>query len=115
MKSTLILTAVLFSGMMFAQENNPKLEVVGKMVKATYYHENGKVQQEGLFKDGKLDGVWTSYSALGNKISTGEYENGIKTGKWIFWNENNLTEVDYSNSVISTVKNSKREALALIK
>jgi hypothetical protein len=34
----------------FAQENNPKLEAVGQLVKTTYYFENGKVQQEGFFK-----------------------------------------------------------------
>jgi hypothetical protein len=34
----------------FAQENNPKLEAVGQLVKTTYHFENGKVQQEGFFK-----------------------------------------------------------------
>ena len=51
----MIIGAVLISGMMFAQKE-PKLEVVGNLVKATYYHDNGQIQQEGFFKDGKLEG-----------------------------------------------------------
>ena len=37
----LILTIVLFaSTLIFAQNIEPKLEIVGQQVKATYYHEN---------------------------------------------------------------------------
>ena len=67
MKKYIILTALLFSGIVFAQENGPKLEAVGELVKTTYYFENGKVQQEGFFKNGKLDGVWISFDENGNK------------------------------------------------
>lgn len=111
MKKYIILTALLFSGIAFAQENNPKLEVVGELVKTTYYFENGKVQQEGFFKNGKLEGAWTSYDTNGNKKSVATYKNGEKTGKWLFWNGNNLSEVDYSNSRIASVKTWKQDAL----
>lgn len=110
MKKYIILTAILFSGILFAQENNPKLETVGQMVKTTYYFENGKVQQEGFFKNGKLEGIWVSYDANGNKKSVGNYINGTKTGKWFFWNESSLNEVDYSNSRIAAVKTWKQDA-----
>ncbi len=112
MKKSVILAALLFSGMLIAQETKPELEAVGNKVKATYYYENGKVQQEGFFKDGKLDGVWVSYDEKGNKKAVGEYADGVKTGKWIFFNESNLCEVAYVDSKVSSVKNLQKNALA---
>jgi antitoxin component YwqK of YwqJK toxin-antitoxin module len=112
MKKAVILVALFFSGILLAQENNPELEIVGQRVKTTYYFENGKIQQEGFYKDGKLDGVWTSYDSSGNKLAVGSYENGSKTGKWFFWYGNSLSEVDYSNNSIALVKNSRDGAIA---
>ena len=103
MKKFMIIGAVLISSMIFAQKGTPKLEVVDNMVKATYYYDNGKIQQEGFFKDGKLEGKWISYDAQGNKLSVGEYSNGQKTGKWFFWNEAKLSQVDYSNNQVAYV------------
>lgn len=112
MKKCVILVAILFSGILVAQEVNPELEAVGNKVKATYYYDNGNVQQEGFFKDGKLDGVWVSYDEKGNKTAVGEYVEGVKTGKWVFFNEKNLCEVAYENNKVSTVKNLQKNALA---
>ncbi|MEN2398242.1 membrane-binding protein [Flavobacterium sp. MC2016-06] len=112
MKKCVILVAILFSGILVAQETKPELEAVGNKVKATYYYENGKVQQEGFFKDGKLDGVWVSYDEKGNKIAVGEYSEGLKTGKWVFFNEKGLSEVAYQDSRVSSVKNLQKDALA---
>lgn len=103
MKKYMIIGAVLMSSMFFAQEQSPKLEVVDNMVKATYYYDNGKVQQEGFFKDGKLEGKWVSYDSQGNKLSVGEYSNGQKVGKWFFWNAAKLSQVDYSNNQVAYV------------
>ena len=112
MKKCVILVAILFSGILVAQEIKPELEAVGNRVKATYYYENGSVQQEGFFKDGKLDGVWVSYDTKGNKMAVGEYTEGVKTGKWIFFNDKNLCEVAYENSKVTSVKNLQKNALA---
>ncbi|MBZ4035999.1 membrane-binding protein [Flavobacterium sp. 17A] len=112
MKKCVILAAVLFSGILTAQEGKPELEAVGNKVKATYYYENGKIQQEGFFKDGKLDGVWVSYDERGNKTVEGEYTEGLKTGKWMFFNEKNLTEVAFDDSKVSSVKNIQKNAVA---
>ncbi|CAM3575978.1 toxin-antitoxin system YwqK family antitoxin [Flavobacterium chungbukense] len=112
MKKCVILAAVLFSGILSAQEGKPELETVGNKVKATYYYNNGKIQQEGFFKDGKLDGVWVSYDERGNKTVEGEYTEGLKTGKWMFFNEKNLTEVAYADSKVSSVKNIQKNAVA---
>jgi antitoxin component YwqK of YwqJK toxin-antitoxin module len=48
----------------------------------------------------------------GNKKSIGDYSNGEKTGKWFFWNDKSLSEVDYSNSRVANVKSWKQDALA---
>jgi antitoxin component YwqK of YwqJK toxin-antitoxin module len=111
MKKYIILSAILFSAVLFAQESKPQLEAVGELVKTTYYFENGKIQQQGFFKNGKLDGVWTSYDTNGNKLAVATYNNGEKTGKWFFWTGAKLTEVDYSNSRIASVKTWKQDAL----
>jgi antitoxin component YwqK of YwqJK toxin-antitoxin module len=117
MKKCIILAVVLFSGFLFAQEGEPVLEVFGKKVKATYFFDNGNVQQEGFFENGKLEGLWVAFDKKGNKISSGEYKEGVRTGKWFFWTPNvaiasrSLTQVDYSNNNIISVKRMNQEAM----
>ena len=111
MKKIFILGALLISGLTFAQTGKPFLEQEGNLVKATYYYENGKVQQQGYFKDGKLTGQWVAFDESGNKKSIGEYTNGEKTGKWIVWNNKSLSEVDYSDSRVASVKTWKQDAI----
>ena len=116
MKKLVILVAVLFSGVIFAQDAKPVLEPFGKKIKATYFYENGQVQQEGYFENGKLEGIWVSYNESGDKISSGEYVAGVKTGKWFFWSQiegkSSLSEVDFSNNQIAKVKNWRQDAFA---
>ena len=112
MKRYIVMAALLIGGLVSAQENKPVLEEVNGMVKATYYYDNGKIQQEGFYKAGKLEGKWTSYDENGNKLALAEYTNGEKTGKWFFWSDKNLSEVDYSQGVVADVKVWSREALA---
>ncbi len=109
----LIMTLVLFlSGIITAQEVEPKFEIIDNKVKATYYYENGAVKEQGFYLDGKLHGTWVSYSVNGEKEAMGEYSLGHKTGKWFFWNANTLNEVDYSDSRIAEVKKWSNETLA---
>jgi len=116
MKKLGILAAVLFSGVIFAQDIKPVLEPFGKKIKATYFYENGQVQQEGYFENGKLEGLWVSYNESGDKIASGEYTAGVKTGKWFFWSQkegkNSLCEVDFSNNQVAKVKNWRQDAFA---
>jgi antitoxin component YwqK of YwqJK toxin-antitoxin module len=112
MKKILIIGAILITGLTFAQAAKPVLEQENDLVKATYYYDNGQIQQQGHFKDGKLEGQWITYDLNGIKKSIGEYKNGEKTGKWFFWNDKSLSEVDYSRSRISEVKSWKKDALA---
>ena len=112
MKKNLIAGLLLFTGVLFAQTIEPKYQIVGKMVKATYYYENGQIQQEGFYKNGKLHGKWIAYNEDGTKQSIGEYENGQKTGKWFFWNNASLAEVEYHNSKINEIKKWTKDAIA---
>tara|TARA_R110000868_G_scaffold147118_3_gene368315 strand:- start:12210 stop:12557 length:348 start_codon:yes stop_codon:yes gene_type:complete len=111
MKKYIMIAAVLISGMIFAQNKEPKLEAVGNMVKVTYHHENGQVQQEGFYKNGKLQGQWVSFDANGNKLAVAEYDKGQKVGKWFYWNDSVLSEVDYSDNRVAAVKNWKKDNL----
>ncbi|MFI2741853.1 toxin-antitoxin system YwqK family antitoxin [Zhouia sp. PK063] len=104
MKKVVVVMALLFSAMMFAQKPiEPRYEVQGKLVKATFYHANGKVAQTGFYKEGKPDGEWKAYDAKGNKIAIAQYAQGKKVGKWFFWKDNKLSEVDYSDNRVANV------------
>lgn len=113
MKTYLLALALVFSGIMYAQDAKPVLEPFGNKVKATYFYENGQIQQEGFFENGKLEGFWVAYNEDGSKKSSGFYKEGAKVGKWFFWKDANLSEVDYSNNAIAMVKNWKQEAIAV--
>ena len=105
MKNLILALAVLVSGFVSAQEvNKPTIEKKGDLIQATYYHDNGTVAQQGFFnKDNQLQGVWTKYDTNGDKIVVGTYENGKKVGKWFFWTDDTLKEVDYSSNSITSV------------
>lgn len=107
MKKILLIVAIMLSGVAFSQTINPVLEEDGQLVKVTYYYDNGKVQQVGYFKDGKLDGKWTAYNENGTIKSIAQYTNGVKSGKWTF-NADGISsnEVAFSNNQIVAVKNS---------
>lgn len=100
--SLLMLLAVTFT---YGQEKTqPKFEKQGNQTEATFYHDNGKVEQHGYFnKANKLQGIWTSYDINGKKTAVGLYDNGVKVGKWFFWSENSLKEIDYDNNAIASV------------
>ncbi len=99
MKKIALLLVIMFSITSFGKSIEPKLEIVGNLVKATYYHDNGAVQQEGFFKDGKLDGKWTSYEVNGNIKSIAMYNEGVKSGKWVI----DTKEVVYNNNEVVSV------------
>jgi antitoxin component YwqK of YwqJK toxin-antitoxin module len=106
MKKHILLFTILFISLsVFAQEkSNVTYDKKGDLTEATYYYEDGKIQQQGTFnKQGKLHGVWTSYDINGDKLSVGNYDNGRKVGKWLFWTKDFLKEVEYSDSKIVSV------------
>ncbi|MCW4469728.1 membrane-binding protein [Flavobacterium sp. MFBS3-15] len=104
MRKIMIAAVLLSAGVLSAQEAKPKHEIQDQMVKSTYYYESGQVKQQGFYKDGRLHGTWVAYNEDGTKQSMGEYNNGVKTGKWFFWTGSELNEVDYADSRIAEVK-----------
>lgn len=113
MKKIILIALMMVSGMIFAQ-GEPQLEAVGQLVKATYFYDNGSVQQVGYFKDGKLEGKWTSYSENGAIQTIAEYSNGDKTGKWQFFdNAVAVKEVDYSKNQIAVIKDLNTKPIAV--
>jgi hypothetical protein len=119
MKKNIFIVLVFIGTAVYAQTSiHPKFEVEANVISATYFHDNGAIQQQGTFnKKGKLDGLWISYNDNGVKLSQGNYDKGIKTGKWFFWTENSLKEVDYNDSRITNVNewNSKSELATTLK
>jgi hypothetical protein len=51
------------------------------------------------------------FDSNGNKTAMATYD-GQKSGKW-FWNDTVLSEVDYSNNQIASVKNWSFDALVI--
>ncbi len=105
MKKAIFFLAVMFSVCIYSQNTKPTLEKVGKMVKATYFHDNGEIAQTGYMLKGKLHGQWFMYDVAGKKIASGKYIEGKKSGKWFFWEGQVLKEVDFVDNRIVAVKN----------
>lgn len=89
----------------FAQQKRDlKLNKDTNLIEVVYYHDNGQISQTGFYtKEGKLHGDWYSYCQEGNKIVSAKYNEGVKVGKWFYWNGDKLKEVDYSNNRIAKV------------
>ena len=107
---------LLFCGILYmqAQDKEPLFEKEGKMVKATYYHDNGAIAQMGHLLDGKLHGEWTMFDSAGKRIATGHYMGGVRTGKWFFWNDDLMKEVDFvDNKIVSVVQWVEGEPVAI--
>lgn len=104
MKKAIVVLAVMFAVSVSAQEIKPTFEKMGKMVKATYFHDNGEIAQTGYILNGKLHGDWVMFNVEGKKIATGQYLNGEKAGKWFFWKNDVLREVDFTDNRIVNVK-----------
>jgi antitoxin component YwqK of YwqJK toxin-antitoxin module len=100
-----VVMVFLMSFTLFAQtENNlVKKEKVGDLEKVTMYYETGEIHQVGYILKNKLHGEWKSYDKEGNKIAKATYDKGDKVGKWFFWNDGLLSEVDYDNNKIVQV------------
>ncbi|QRM88983.1 nicotinic acid mononucleotide adenyltransferase [Lacinutrix sp. WUR7] len=116
MKKILTVAILLFTMVSFAQNGKSiKFNEDTNLFEATYFHDNGIVSQTGFFTaDGKLQGEWLSFDSKGVKTASANYNNGDKEGKWFFWNDNTLNEVDYSNNAITSVNEwSNKSTLAI--
>jgi len=108
-KTLLLITILLVSAASFAQSKpEMKLNSETNLIEATYFHANGEISQKGTFNlEKQLHGEWLSYNEKGETITVGSYKNGVKTGKWLFWANDILKEVEYSDNVIAAVNETK--------
>lgn len=104
MKTVITITALLFTSLIFSQNKKPTFQTEGNLVKGTYFHDNGEIKQTGTYKEGKLHGEWISFNDNGDKVAVGEYFEGRKNGKWFFWDGDKLSEVNYNNNKITSIK-----------
>lgn len=105
MKNLIYIFLLALSFGAYAQQIEPKFEVEGDKVKATYFHANGEISQTGYFLNERLDGEWKMFNKNGEKIAMGNYTNGVKTGKWLFWEGETMKEVNFDNNKIASVAN----------
>ena len=106
MKNIIFVFVFLVASYSFSQDNLKKVTTVekGDLIEATYYSANGSIEQQGTFnKEGKLHGLCVGYNAEGEKVTSGNYENGKKVGKWLFWINGIANEVSYVDSKIMSV------------
>lgn len=108
MKTILMTASVicLFALSAFAQDTDtkPKFERLDNgLVQATYYHADGTVRETGFFKNKKLHGAWLRYDEDGNIMTKAKYDQGKRTGVWLFWEDDKLREVTYDKHAIVEV------------
>lgn len=110
-KNVLMLFTLLFGFVSFAQqERDLKINDDTNLIEVTYYHDNGVVSQLGSYTlDGKLHGEWLSFDEKGDKSVSAIYDNGKKVGKWFYWSDKTLKEVDYTNNAIVRVSEWKKD------
>ena len=108
-KAILVITILFISATSYSQiEPEIKLNNETSLIEATYFYANGEVSQKGTFNlDKKLHGEWISFNKNGETISVGSYVDGVKTGKWLFWSNGILKEVQYNDNTIAGVTNTK--------
>ncbi|OFX23629.1 MAG: hypothetical protein A2033_15655 [Bacteroidetes bacterium GWA2_31_9] len=63
-------------------EEGDSTKVVKRQIK---YYQNGNIEVEGDFENGKRTGKWTYYYDSGNKWSEGTFENDLSNGKFTVW------------------------------
>lgn len=108
MKKIAVLFAMFCVSFVFAQNDDKvKYEKKGDLVEATIYNDDGSIEQHGFFKDKKLHGTWTYFNTEGKKVAIGNYKLGVKTGKWLFYSNGEVKQVNYLNGKV--VKVSKKD------
>lgn len=113
MKKSLLLVLLLFPILVFAQATK-KIKVKDKPNEELYYvlksdktikhgkykkSYNGKLIEEGFYKNGVKDSLWTEYSRRnGKKVAQGNYSDAMRFGEWKFYNTSGKLEQQYNYS-----------------
>ncbi len=106
MKKLLFLSALLCVTISIQAQDNKELVLNEdtNLIEAKIYHDNGVVAQTGSYTvDGLLQGQWISYNTDGGKTAVANYNQGKKVGTWLFYMDETLKEVTFTDSRIATV------------
>tara|TARA_R110001632_G_scaffold12153_8_gene42669 strand:+ start:468 stop:830 length:363 start_codon:yes stop_codon:yes gene_type:complete len=117
MKNVMLALALIcgFATIQAQEEIKNNYILNGDIIEATLYNSEGTVSQTGFYtKEGVVTGEWVSFDREGNKTALAHYDRGVKVGKWFFWNNNTLKEVDYNNSQIASVNVWKNEGTKVV-
>ena len=103
---------IIFTGIYSYTQNNINVKNLGTedlehlynrldpITEVILYHDNGKTYQKGFLLNNMLHGRWESYNFKGELAVLGQFLKGKKTGKWIFWNDDKLVEVNFKNNKV---------------
>jgi antitoxin component YwqK of YwqJK toxin-antitoxin module len=115
-----LLFAFLISSVgLFAQSKEINTFYDNGAIKSTYhysdasnyevvnYYISGKIMESGRFVNGKMDGMWVSYSESGLKSGEASYTRGEKSGEWKMYDETGSLrcKVMYANNRILNAVN----------
>lgn len=115
MKNLVVFACLAVFGLTQAQEVEPTYEKAGNLVKVTYFYKDGKIKEQGFFKNKKLEGTWKAFDKNGEKTVIAQYKNGKKVGKWFIWQKDELKEINYENNVIASVQSWKENTRVAVK
>ncbi|MDP7366077.1 MAG: rhodanese-like domain-containing protein [Candidatus Pacebacteria bacterium] len=62
----------------------------------TVWHENGQKEKEGTYKKGNHDGLWTRWYKNGQKYEEGTYKDGKQDGLYTEWYDNGQKRLEYT-------------------
>lgn len=97
----LVFVLFLWTPVLSQQERVLEPDPAAGVTKVTYFHSNGAISQTGYYDaKGRLHSDWVSYDEDGNQLAAGTYQHGQRTGKWMFWGADKLTEVNFSGNTI---------------
>lgn len=76
----------------------------GELVNKTLYdyYENGQIESEKNYKDGKLEGKFIDWYKNGQKFIEGNYKDFKPDDKWTFWKKNGKKEEErfYKDNIL---------------
>ncbi len=74
------------------------VEVNADLIEATYFFEDGTVNETGFFENDKLTGKWKTYNSNSELLAIGFFKESKKTGTWSFYQNGEVVqEVSYSD------------------
>lgn len=114
MKNLILGTLLLAGTTLFAQKISPDFEQEDTVIKGTFYYEDGAVKQEGTYKNGKLHGQWVMYAPDGSKMAIAHYKKGKKVGQWFYYQDQDLTQINYTDNRIAEVSQWKDRKIVYI-